>query len=331
MTRRLNFWLVALLVVIGLPYYWLLIDNREGDARPKPVSIGQLRQLAASMPGTAPSGVEIELVAFRRLPGTLFVAGGGFKRNLLGVMAFRLPVEGGKPIVIDSGMTKLAAAGMGMERFDDGAQVRVDNALREAGLILLTHEHMDHEGGLVALGDPAVFARARLNAGQLPGNRWTDELPWPKDLSLTPSLTGAAPQAVAPGVVVIPAPSHTAGSQMIFVRLADGREYLFAGDIATMARSWEQTRARSRLVGDHVAPENRSEVYAWLRTIRALKAAAPQLLVVPGHDYEWVAFDERHRGIEERFSPPPKSIQVTGNAPAPRLKGADRHAGAGSQ
>ncbi|HVR91638.1 MAG TPA: MBL fold metallo-hydrolase [Novosphingobium sp.] len=323
MTRRLNFWLVVLLVVVGLPYYWLLIDNRSGDAAVKPVSIAQLRQLAASMPGTAPSGIEIELVAFRRLPGTLFVAGGGFKRNLLGVMAFRLPVAGGRPIVVDSGMTKAAANQMGMEKYDFGAQVRVDNALREAGLILLTHEHMDHEGGLVALGDPGVFAHARLNAAQLPGAELARQMPWPKGLVLSPTLTGTTPQAVAPGVVVIPAPSHTPGSQMIFVRLADGREYLFAGDIATMARSWEQLRARSRLIGSYVAAEDRGEVYAWLRTIRALKAAAPQLVVVPGHDYEWIAFHEQHRGMKDRFSSSPKSIQVTGNTPAPRLKGAN--------
>ena len=285
MTRRLNIVLLTLLLVIGLPYYWLLIDNRPGDAGAKPVTIAQLRQLAASMPGTAPNAVELELVAFSRLPGTLFVAGGGLKRNLLGMMAFRLPVAGGKPIVIDSGMSKAAATDIRVEKYDDGAQARVDGALRDASLVLLTHEHKDHEGGLVALNDPAVFARTRFNAAQLPGTELASQMPWPKGLHLTASLTGNAPRAVAPGVVVIPAPSHTPGSQMIFVRLADGREYLFTGDIATMARNWEQLRARSRLVGTYFAAEDRREVYAWLRTIRALKAAASRLQVVPGHDY----------------------------------------------
>ena len=64
-----------------------------------------------------------------------------------------------------------------------------------------------------------------------------------------PTVQAGAPQAVAPGVVVIPAPSHTLGSQMVFVKLADGREFLFAGDIATMASSWRELRARSRLIG----------------------------------------------------------------------------------
>ncbi len=304
MTRRLNFWLLVLLIVVGLPCYWLLIDNRPGDTQAKPVSMARLRELAASMPGKAPSAVEIELVSYRRLPGTLFVAGGGVKRNLIGVMAFRLPVPGGRPIVIDSGMTPAAASAMGMEKFDPGAQARIDAALREASTVLLTHEHIDHAGGLVALRDPAIFAQARLNPGQVPGSPLAEQLPWPKGLALQPTLTGTAPQAVAPGVVVVPAPSHTPGSQLIFVRLADGREFLFTGDIATMARNWVQLRARSRLVGSHFAAEDRGEVFAWLRTIRALKAAAPQLTVVPGHDWEWIAFNPGRRGMKEQFSPP---------------------------
>ena len=45
MTRRFNRIVIALIVLIGLPYYWLLLDNRPGDAQPKPVSIEQLRAL----------------------------------------------------------------------------------------------------------------------------------------------------------------------------------------------------------------------------------------------------------------------------------------------
>jgi hypothetical protein len=88
---------------------------------------------------------------------------------------------------------------------------------------------------------------------------------------------------------------------MIFVRLADGREYLFTGDIATMAQSWQDLRARSRLIGVYLAPENRDEVFTWLKTIRALKGQAPKLEVIAGHDYEWIKFDPDLRGVTERF------------------------------
>lgn len=301
MTKRLNLILLALLILIGVPSYWLLIDNRPGDAAAKPVTIAQLRELAASLPGAAPTAVEMELVAFRRLPGTLFVAGSGLKRKLIGVMAFRLPVPGAGAIVIDSTLNAQASEAMGMEKFDPQAWSRVERALSEASQVIITHEHADHLGGVVSLGDAAVLQKTRFNAHQLPGNNWTDMLKWPPPPLPGPSISGSAPVAVAPGVVVIPAPSHTKGSQMVFVRLADNREFLFTGDIATMAQSWQETRARSRLIGDHFAPENRAEVFAWLKTIGALKGQAPRLEVITGHDYEWIKFDEKLRGVTEQF------------------------------
>lgn len=301
MTKRLNLILLALLLLIGVPSYWLLIDNQPGDAAAKPVTIAQLRALAASMPGAAPTGVEMELVAFRRLPGTLFVAGGGLKRKLIGVMSFRLPVPETGPIVIDSALNAQASEAMGMERFDAQAWSRVERALREASQVIITHEHADHLGGVVGLGDRALLERVRFNANQLPGNTWTDMLKWPPPPLPKPSISGSAPVAIAPGVVVIPAPSHTPGSQMVFVRLTDNREYLFTGDIATMAQSWQELRARSRLIGDHLAPENRAEVFSWLKSIQTLKDQAPELEVIPGHDYEWIKFDEKLRGVTERF------------------------------
>lgn len=301
MTHRLNLFLLALALLIGGPYYWLLLDNRPGDAAPKPITIAQLRQAAAAMPGALPTNAEVELVAFRRLPGNLFAAGAGIKRRLIGVMSWRLPVPGKGPIVIDSALNQAAADQMGMERFDPAAWQRVEKTLREASLILITHEHADHLGGVVSLGQPEVLGRVRFNAQQLPGNRWTDLLSWPRPPLPTASIAGSAPVPVSPGVVVIPAPSHTPGSQMVFVRLADGRELLFTGDIATLAQSWKEQRARSRLIGDWLAPENRSEVYSWLATIAALKASAPNLVVLPGHDFEWIVDPENKTGVQHHF------------------------------
>ena len=309
MTKRLNWFLLTVLLLFAAPCYWLLLDNRPGDVPAKPVGIEQLRSLAANIAGPAPSALEVEVVGWRRLPGDLFVAGSGIKRKHVAVMAWRLLVPGAKPIVIDSGMTAAAAQEMGMEYFRAPAQARVDAALRDAGMILITHEHPDHLGGLVAVGGLPLTNAARLGPQQLPTAALASKMvPWPKGVTLQAKLASTGLQAVAPGVVVIPAPSHTPGSQMIYVRMANGREYLFAGDIATFAQSWEELRARSRLVGDYVAPENRAEVFAWLKTIRALKKSAPKMTVLAGHDFEWLFIDKKVHGIHVRFGPDPEGI-----------------------
>jgi glyoxylase-like metal-dependent hydrolase (beta-lactamase superfamily II) len=298
MTKRLNWVLAALLVLFGLPYYWLLLDNRVGDARPKPITITQLRQAAATMPGPAPTDVEVEMVAFGRLPGNLMVAGSGMKRKLSGMMAWRLPVPRAGPIMIDSGITEAGARIAMVEKFDAKKQERVEKALDEAGMILITHEHLDHLGPLAAREGPALRAKAWLNPGQLPPSPIASTLLWAKGPLPAPRIVGDQPRAVAPGVVVIPAPSHTPGSQLIFVRLADGREFLFAGDIASFAQNWQEIRARSQLVSRWFGPEDRGEVYSWLLTIKALKQAAPALKVIPGHDFEWLANPFNNSGVK---------------------------------
>lgn len=300
MTRRLNLILLSLALLFGLPYYWFLLDN-SGATRPaKQISIAQLRLLAASIPGEAPYAVEAERAAWRNVTGNAMVAGSGMNSKQVGYMAFRLPVHGGRPVMIESGITPQIAAALNADSFNKSAQERIDREMNRAGLILVTHEHPDHLGALAVHGGPALQQTAWLNPQQLAAKlSWNGPLPPPR-------LSGTMLQAVAPGIVVIPAPgSHTPGSQLIYVRLADGHEVLFVGDNSSFAQNWQELRGRSRLVETWFAPENRAEVFAWLKTIRALKAQAPGLLVVPGHDWQWLENPDNRTGVRIGFSDGP--------------------------
>jgi len=294
--------LIAVLVLTGIPFYWLLVDNRPGNAKSATIDIVGTRRLAASIPGPAPETVHVQQVGWRRLPGTLFVAGGGLKRNLISIYALELNGPWGS-IVIDSGMGAQEAGQMGLEHYSRADQARVDAALRAARVIVFTHEHSDHIAGLLRLPDfAAVAAKALIPPEQAPDGPKAGDLPWPADArSAFPPFAYTGMKAVAPGVVLIRTPGHTPGSQMIFARLANGREYLFAGDTATMARNWQQTRARSRLVGDIIVGEDRAAVFGWLKAIRAVQAANPELVVIPGHDYETLLYGKQYQGVRKGF------------------------------
>jgi len=209
-----------------------------------------------------------------------------------------LPVAGRRPLVIDSGMTAAQAASVNFEHYNRDAQRRIDAALGEAGLILATSELPEHLGGLVDVagqpGGAAVIGHARLSPRQLPPLAHIG-LAWPAGAHPVPASADEEPHAVAPGVVTIPAPGQSPGAEMIFVTLANGREYLFTGDTVTIDANWSQMRARSRLVSIWYDKEDRHAVFGWLLTILRLKHEAPRLLVVPGHDFAWVA-DQVQRG-----------------------------------
>ena len=301
MRRRYRI-LLVLTAIVGLPYYWLLIDNRPGDNPGPVIRIADLRRLAETIPGPNPESVAIQQVGWRRVPGTLFVAGGGLKRNLLSIQAGLISGPWGD-IVVDGGFGPQDAEAFGLEAFQPHHQARVDAALRRARLIVFTHEHVDHMGGLLRLNDWArVLPHALITPEQTPSGTVARVLPWPKG-------AGAAIQpfryrgmkAIAPGVVLIRTPGHTPGSQMVYTRLANGREVLFAGDTATMARNWQQLRARSRLVGNLIVHEDRTAVFGWLKAIRRLHRAAPAMTIVPGHDYEALTYDTASSGLVFEF------------------------------
>ncbi len=291
MTRRFNIVLMAALLFIALPCYWLLFDNRPGDPAPKPVEIAELRTLADSMPGDKPVAIALERAAYKLVSGAFLSAGSGLKRRLYSAVAYRLEVPGKGPVVIDPGMTRAAARQLEFDRLIPRAQAAIDAALASASLVLTTSEQ------------PVAASNIRAGAAVLA------------------RIAGKEPQAVAPGVVVIPTGAPTPGSRMIYVALADGREYLLAGEVAPLASSFTELRGRPRLMTDHLMPEDRAEAFAWLATIRALQRQAPGLRVLPGHDLAWLASPQRQDWVIKAFPIPAAREQGSGKPSTYPVKG----------
>ncbi len=285
MTHRLNRWLLILIVLFAAPFWWLLIDNSPGEAPPKPIHIAELRRLAAALPGPRPTALRYTIVATRRTVGDLYAAGIGLKRRSLAMISWYLPVPGAGPILIDAEATPTDAQASGFKHFDLVKQHQIDTEAARAGLILATQQW--------PTGDEA-HPSAYHPLGKTPDP--TSPSPTPLAVASAPV---AAPRAVAPGVVVIPASEYAPGAQLVFVQLANGAEFLFAGDISNLDDNWSQLRARSLLAAHWLVPQIRANTYPWLRTIRQLHYEAPKLTIVPGNDVAWLTKQRRNGKITE--------------------------------
>ncbi len=274
---------VVLLIVGGGAYYWFIGDgNPPSTIQPYGFDLAAVRAKADELPGGKASEVRVEKVASFSFPAVAAVAGDGWSPTPMAAFSYQLvlPTD---TVVIDSALTAAMGASLGAQ-IDDDAYARMDMAMAEATQIVVTHEHPDHIGGIIAYSDPQGIARAlRLNKEQV------EDLPryglaWPAALSDYAPIEYEGMMSIAPGVVLIRAPGHTPGSQMVYVKREDGRELLFIGDIGWTLRNVETGKGRPRLLSQFMLNEDRDAVFAELAMLKALHAAEPDLLIVPGHD-----------------------------------------------
>lgn len=260
MRRKLNILLLLLVILVGLPFGWLMLETSTRSDAIEPVTMAQLRRLASVMPGEAPAEVRYEVIGRRRVTSDLLAAGSGLRPVTFVIRAYELVLPHGRVIAIDRGMSRSLAEAHRIRDFDPEAQAAVERAVAasQANLVLATDmQHSGREAASPSLGSGLTEPHT----------------PTPRE-----------PYAVAPGVVVLPTYQVAPGERMIYVRLTDGRELLFAGDIAPIRASWEELRPPARLVTTFLVADDREELAAWLRTIAALKSAAPDLQIVAGHD-----------------------------------------------
>jgi len=278
---------VLLLAGFGL-WRWLDASEAVPEQTRYRIDLDALQRLAASLPGPKPREIRSVLVADASLPRGVIFAGESFEPQRNVHQVFQVVYEDGSFGLVDTAFPpeafeRVGAFGDGSGRYHAGGWEQVSRALRAADWIVVTHEHFDHLAGAAVV--PVERAgRLRLNARQLANARALDESEIPAALrsALLP-LPEAEAQALAPGVVLLAAPGHTPGSQIVYVERADGRAALFLGDVAWHADQIRKLHYRPRHV-TFVLGENRAQVLGELRALHDLGLAHPDVAQVVSHD-----------------------------------------------
>lgn len=284
MGRRMRIGLMALVALVGVgaaAWSWLTAREAVPEQSDYTIDLDALRALAAAEPGPGPREIQSILVAEADMPRGMVFAGEPFEPLHQVHQVFRL-VWADRLVLVDAAFPREQFEQMpafGESLYHDAGWQAVERALATADPILITHEHFDHIAGVVALPQSRA-AQLRLNAAQLANTAALDQSAIPEALEPLPSQRAVA---VAPGVVLLAAPGHTPGSQIVYVRLVDGREALLLGDVAWNGDQIADLHYRPRLV-TYMLGENRANVMAQLRTLHELAKTDPDVVQVVSHD-----------------------------------------------
>ena len=249
--------------------------------------LAAIRQSARSTQGALPLRVNVVKFAESRRTKNFAIKGAPREPSIQARTAYQVvyPVE---PIMIDSGMDlqvhKFFGRGVEEPYFPD-EEKKVEQALGWAKAIVVTHEHGDHIAGIIRSPDFAKLAAKTtitrtqadtlMTAPQMPEIKLTAE-----QVKLFNVVDYDKVRPFAPGMALIKSPGHTPGSQMVYVVLQSGKEYIFAGDVA-----WHMDGVR-QVVGKD-APwitEDEPNMTAELTWLNGIMRNEPNITIVVSHD-----------------------------------------------
>lgn len=259
--------------------------------------LADIRRVATLIPGRKPLRINVLKFAESHRTKNFSVKGEPATPSIQARTVFQVVYADGN-VMVDAGMDlpmhKQIGRGAEEPYFAEQAQ-QVDKALRGARAIIFTHEHGDHVTGVIRTPYLAELApKTILTRTQVHTLETTPQFP---DLRITEEqaqryhiIDYDQYMAFAPGWALIKAPGHTPGSQMMFITLDSGREYLLIGDTA-----WHMDGVRKVTGKD--APwivEDTSAVNDQLKWLNALSSSEKNLVIIASHD------DDEHKELIAR-------------------------------
>jgi len=268
--------------------------QNQPTSLPWTVRLDEIRHVAGMIPGRRPLRINMLKFAESRRSKKFSVQGAPEEPSVQARTVFQVVFADGT-VMIDSGMDEQVHRFFGrgvVEPYYPDAAKQVDRALRSARSIIITHEHGDHVAGVIRSPFVAELApKTLLTRAQVQVLETDPQMP---EIKITPEMAGhynvidyEKYLPFGPGIALIKAPGHTPGSQMVYVALESGREYLFIGDTA-----WHMDGVR--LIKGKAAPwiqEDDAALLAQLKWLNELYRTEKSLFIIASHD------DEEHKEL----------------------------------
>ncbi len=267
----------------------LAIPQARAQSPAWSADVAAVRQTASLIPGAKPLRINVVKFAESRRTKNFSIKGAPKIPSIQARTAFQIVYRDGT-VMVDSGMDlqvhKFFGRGQEEPYFPD-ANAKVQQALRAAKLIVMTHEHGDHVAGVIRTPLFAELApKTILTRTQVKTLIEDPQLP---EIHITPDIARHfivvdydRYYPLAPGMALISAPGHTPGSQMVYVALDSGKEVILAGDVA-----WHMDGIRTTTGKD--APwvkEDEAAIAEELKWLNGLTKSEKNLTVVVSHDEE---------------------------------------------
>ena len=267
------------------------VAERAGVAEvPFEADLAVIRRLANLLPGAKPAAVNGIRVAASIRPRKFVIEGGDDKPVTMPRTAFQVVYAQGT-VMIDSGLDRETHDSFSTpdkrEPYFPDAFARLQQALNQARMIVLTHFHADHVAGVTrAPNYDELAAKTIVSADTAECLLKTPHRP---HLAMTAEQIGQMTiigyrqyYPVAPGMVLIKAPGHSADHQMVYVALQSGREILHSVDVGWVLDNIRHVKGKA-------APwvkEDVPAVVGQLRWLNNVLRNEPNVTLLVTHDDE---------------------------------------------